>query len=270
MGVSRKKYLQITAYVLIVVILVLVMGVTRNCSHLSTAPTEGHSGGDTLDIAVLFGPGSLYFTSDTLSGINIEIAKKFSEETGRPIKIWPVTDPAKGMTNLEEGAFDVLASLPLDNYIKNRFPVSESIFLDRLVLVQLTDSATGEKSVNTSLDLNGKEVYVAAGSSALNRMSNLSKEIGGSIEVTELPDLSDELLTLKVANGSLPLAVVNEKVARHMAEEYPRLNYESTVSFTQFQVWVFNPGDSIVCRDFNEWFDTFRTGDAYRSIINSY
>ena len=270
MARKNSRYLQIVVYVMIAAIFIICMGVTRNCGRLSYIPVEGFSGGDTLDVALVYGPGSYYIYSDSLAGINHEIADKFSEETTTPIKIWPITNSAIGMEKLESGAFDIVSSLPLDNYIKNRFDVSESVFLDRLVLVQLVDSVTGNKKINSSLDLNGKSVYVAAGSSALQRIKNLAEEIGGNIEIIEEPELSDELLTIKVANGSIPYAIVNEKVAKKIAETFPNLNYDNTVSFTQFQVWIFNPSDSLTLQKFNEWFDNFRNTDSYRAIITHY
>ncbi|MCH5235793.1 MAG: transporter substrate-binding domain-containing protein [Muribaculaceae bacterium] len=270
MSQKNSRYLQIIAYAMIAAIFIFVMGITRNCGRIQSAPIEGFSGGDTLDIAFLYVPGSYYLYQDSLSGINREVAMQFSRETNVPIKEWTISDPAEGMAKLESGAFDIVASLPLDNYIKNRFNVSESVFLDRLVLVQLVDSVTGVKPVNSSLDLNGKRVYVTSGSSALQRMKNLAEEIGGNIEIEEVPEHSDELLTLKVANGSIPLAVVNERVAKKVSESYPNLNYDNSVSFTQFQVWVFNPSDSIPSQKFNNWFDQFRTTDEYRSLINNF
>lgn len=267
---SRGKYLQIAAYVMLIAIFVIVMGVARDCGRIPEMPEEGFSRGDTLDIGVIYGPGGYYTYGDTLGGINKEIAVHFSEDTDIPVKIWPISDPASGMEKLESGMFDVLASLPLDNYIKNRFRVSESIFLDRLVLVELSDSTTGEKSVNSSLDLNGKEVYVAAGSSAIKRMQNLSEEIGGNIKVIEAPEMSDELLCLQVANGSIPLAVVNERVAAEISKNYPNLKYDNTVSFTQFQVWVFNMADSVAENKFDGWFEIFRNGETYRKILEKY
>lgn len=269
MAKGNTKYLQIAAYVLLAAIFVFAIGVFRNCGKLHYVEREGFSSGDTLDIALIYGPGSYYIYGDTLGGINKKIAEDFGNQTGTPIKLWPVTEPLTALENLQKGAFDILASLPLDNTIKKQFPVSESIFLDRLVLVELSDSAGG-KTVNSSLDLNGKKVYVAAGSSALQRMKNLSDEIGGEVEIVEMPEMSDELLTLQVANGSIPLAVVNERVAKAIAQRYPLLKYDSSVSFTQFQVWVFNPQDTIAFKNFNIWFDSFsRTGD-YLEILNTY
>ena len=269
MAVNSKKYLQATAYLMLAFIFVIVIGVARDCGRVNTIATEGHSRGDTLDIAMIFAPGSYYYYGDTVSGINQRIAEEFENATLTPIKIWAITEPEEGMTKLSNGTFDIIASLPLDNTIKKRFPISESIFLDRLVLVQAGDSS-GNQSVNSSLDLNDRTVVVAAGSSAAQRMKNLANEIGGNINVVEEPEVSDELLTLQVANGTIPYAVVNERVAKEISKHYPNLKYDSSISFTQFQVWLFNPSDTISFKKFNNWFDGFRTSEKYRQIINSY
>lgn len=270
MTTPKSRYLQIIAYVMTAAIFIFIMSIARNCGRLPFTPREGYSGGDTLDVALIYGPGGYYHYDDSIAGINLELARLFSQASNVPIKTWAIKNGAEGMNKLEAGAFDIVASLPLDNYIKERFPISENVFLDRLVLVQLKDSVTGETAVKSSLDLNGKTVHVAAGSSALKRMSNLAEEIGGKIEIVEEPDLSDELITLKVANGSIPFAVVNEKVAKKLMESYPRLDYDNSVSFTQFQVWIFNTADSVAFNNFNTWFDEFRLTDDYRSIIDKY
>lgn len=266
----KSKYLQIAAYVLIAAIFIFIMGVAHNCRRLPSEYQEGNSGIDTIDIALLYGPGSYYLYDDTLGGINNDIALNFSAATGKPVKIWPVNEPASTLAKLEKGIFDVVASLPLDNNLKNKFPVSESVFFDRLVLLQVQDTLTGKTLINSSLDLNGKDIYIPSGSSAYQRISNLSEEIGGKINIIELPDLSEELICMKIATGELPLAIVNERIARKMAENYPQLHYDSSVSFTQFQVWVFNPSDTSDFNGFNKWFDSYRTSEAYRNLINKY
>lgn len=264
------KILRVSAYVLTIVLLLLVIEISRNCSRYEPGPRIGNSGGDTIDIAILYGPGSLYLYSDTLSGLNRELLREFSMATGIPSKIWPVSDAEDAMKKIETGNFDILASLPLNNSLKNRFQTSESLFLDRLVLVQLADSVTGETTINSSLDLIGKPVYIASGSSALSRLQNLSKEIGGDIEIISEDELSDELLCLKVISGNIKYAVVNERIASRMAKKYPRLSYDNPVSFTQFQVWLFNPSDSMLYQKFYDWFEDFRTDETYREILNRF
>lgn len=255
---------------MLAVLLGFVLGINHDCSRLNGRSQEGYSGADTLDIGVIYGPGGYYMYQDTIAGINKDIAEAFSKDNGVPVKLWPINEASEGMEKMEKGAFDILASLPLDNSIKKRFLVSESIFLDKLVLVQMADSATGDKKINSSLDLDGAVVYVAAGSSGVNRLKNLSEEIGGKIDVRESEEISDELLCLQVAMGQIPMAVVNERIAKEISKNYPRLQYANIISFTQFQVWLFNPSDSTIYNTFNSWFDNFRLTDSYRAILQKY
>ena len=264
------KFIHLTAYVLIAVIIGFLIGIIKNCSHIEGFIGDGFSKGDTIDIAILYAPGSYFQSLDSICGINHEIIKSFSTETKIPVKILPISDTANAMKMLEAGKYDILASMPLDNNIKKRFLTSESIFLDRLVLIQNKDTTTGEIAIKSSPELNGKKIYIAAGSTAAQRLLNLSNEIGGSIQIMEEENLSDELLTLKVATGDIPLAVVNERIAKKIASNYPNLSYENPVSFTQFQVWLFNQQDSTLYDKFYKWFDSFKERYDYHSIIDKY
>ena len=272
MNRQGNRYLQIAAYLLITAIFVFIIGIARNCTNISSGPKEGFSGSDTLDIAILYGPASYYlYEEDSIGGINLDIERQFTEATGTPAKIWLKTDPADALKKLDSGAFDIVASLPLDNALRKKYPVSESVFLDCLVLIELKDSVTGLPAVKSSMDLDGKTIHVAAGSSGINRLNNLSKESRSiSFEVVEEPDLSDELIAIKVAEGSLPYGLVNERIAKSLALAYPNLHYNNTISFTQNQVWVFAPGDTAISEKFNRWFDEFRLTNQYREIINKY
>lgn len=266
---NQGKYLQIGAYLLIIVALAFIMGIAKNCSDIKNYKEQiGHSQGDTLDIAMLYGPSSMYLEADTFAGLNHSLAMIYSNQSGVPVKIWPVTDVADAMNKTESGAFDILASLPMDNEVKQKFRTTESLFLDRLVLLQLRDSVSGESQVSSSLELKGKTVYVPGGSPARKRLENLAKEIGGEITVIEEPELSDELIAIKVGAGQIPLAVVNERIAKKVSANYPLLSYDNPVSFTQFQVWLFNPNDSLQYKQFYDWFESFRTTDIYRELIN--
>ena len=264
------KYLQIVFYIFILISVVFLMGITRECGTLKTKNLEGNSGGDTIDIAIIYAPQSIYFHGDSLGGINKEVASQFSIDENLPVKLWPVANLQDAMKKVETGTFDILAALPLDQNIKERFLTSESIFLDRLVLVQLIDSVDSVSIVKTPLDLHNKRIEIPSGSPALQRLQNLANEIGGDIEVHEARGLSEELLCIRVAGGKIPLAVVSEKTAMAMSEEYPQLSYDNPISFTQFQVWLFNPNDSVLLKRFNDWFSEFKTTPHYNAILKKF
>ncbi|MDE5974948.1 MAG: transporter substrate-binding domain-containing protein [Muribaculaceae bacterium] len=267
----RPKYSQLLLYFSLIVIVVVAMVFTRRCSSATPLPpvVKGASGGDTIDVAVIYGPMSYYMYDDTIGGVNYDMLRKFAGDSDKEIKMWPVVNLHDALLKIEDGTFDILASLPADNDVKKRFNTTESVFLDRLVLVQTADSA-GNTAVKSALDLAGDTVRIQKDSPASGRLANLSNEIGAEIHVRKEEKLSEEYLCMKVANGEFKYAVVNEKVAEKMKLKYPNLSYDNPVSFTQFQVWILPKGDTAVLRSLNSWISDFVKSPDYQSIIKKY
>ena len=246
------------------------MGFMTTCKGNRLPPiSQGNSGKDTLDVAIIYDPLSYYIYSDTLGGINYDLLRRFENETKTPLKFWPVINLENTFEKLDDGTFDLLASLPSDYSLKKRFLTTESIYLDRLVLIQLRDSL-GKTKINSALDLAGESVYVVEGSPAVTRLRNLSKEIGDTIGILWEEDLSEEYLCMKVGAKEIPFAIVNEKTAKSMLKDYPDLSYDNPVSFTQFQVWLMPKADSTVYNKINRWFLDFKQKPSYREIIDKY
>lgn len=267
----KPKYAQTVMYVLLLVAVVVAMTMARRCSGGDRlAPlSQGNSPGDTIDIAILYGPLSYYIYADTLGGINIDMLRRFEKDTNTPVKLWPIVKLHDAFADLNNGTYDMIASLPADNSVKKNFMTTGSVFLDRLVLVQRADSS-GNVRVKSALDLDGDTIRIQRDSPAGSRIGNLSNEIGGNIEVIAEDNLSEEYLCMKVASGDIPLAVVNEKTAKAMKDRYPRLSYDNPVSFTQFQVWVLARGDSALLKKVDGWLSEFENTEAYKDIVSKY
>lgn len=193
----------------------------------------------------------------------------FGKETASPLKFWPIVNLHDALTRLENGKYDMLASLPSDNSVKQRFLTTRSVFLDRMVLIQLSDTS-GNTPIHSALELSGKTIHIQQDSPAAMRISNLSNEIGDSIYIKAEQDMSEEYLCMLVATGKVPLAVVNEKIANKMQSQYPRLSYDNPVSFTQFQVWLINKDDTLLLHKANNWLDEFQSKPDYRQLIEKY
>ena len=247
------------------------MTLTRRCNSGDILPPKaiGDSRGDTIDVAIVYGPRSYYLYGDTLGGTNLDLLNTFSTQTGTPLKMWPIVSLKSAMENLETGKFDMIASLPSDNSVKHRFAVTKSLFLDRLVLIQRSDSG-GDVAIKSALDLAGDTVHIQSDSPAAARLANLSNEIGTPIEVEQEKDLSEEYLCMKVAAGDFKYAVVNERIAEAMGKRYPLLSHENPVSFTQFQVWLINKNDTALLHRVNSWLEDFLVSPQYQEIIRKY
>lgn len=267
----KAKYGQLSLYVVLLVAVASIMAGAKRCNQSTPLPliTHGDSKGDTIDVAIVYGPLSYYLYDDTLGGLNYELLLKMGEDLDTPVKLWPVVSLHEALQRLENGTYDMLASLPLDNSVKQRFLTSKSVFLDRLVLVQLADSS-GNVKVTSALDLGNDSIHIQKGSPAAARLDNLSDETGTRIPVKQEDALSEEYLCMKVATGDFKLAVVNEKTASTMKKTYPRLAYDNPVSFTQFQIWALPRGDTARLAAVDRWLDSIQQTPYYKNLVKIY
>lgn len=271
MNALKPRYGQTILYLLLLLMVVCIMAGTKRCSSSPLLPptATGDSGGDTIDVGIVYGPMSYFIYEDTLGGLNYDLLRLFESQNGRALKFWPIVSLDEAQRRLETGKYDLLASLPLDNSVKQRFATTSSIFLDRLVLVQLTDSF-GIAPISSALDLGSDTVFLQKNSPALERIKNLSKEIGIEIPVVPTADLSEEYLCMKVAAGDIRLAVVNEKTASRMKEKFPLLSYDNPISFTQFQIWIMNRDNENLSSEINPWLDSIKTTPTFKNLMKRY
>ena len=212
---------------------------------------------DTIHAAIVYGPDSYRVRTsedgnDSITGINYHLLNGLQEALGVKVVMHPVIDRNVAISKVGSGEYDILASVPADNSLKERFLTSREIYLDRMVLLQLRNS-NGIIPARSALDLDGDTIHVEKGSAAKRRLENLQKEIGGTITIIEEPELSEEYLAIKVAKSAWKYSVVNEKIAQKMKEQYPDLDYSTPVSFTQFQVWIMPQGHDSLLRHVNDY-----------------
>lgn len=247
---NKPKNMQLAIYgVLLIIFITAMFGLGRISKGHSAADNTVKE--DTIHAAVVYGPNSYrVLTSedgnDSIVGINYHLLKGLEKELGVKMMLHPVIDRNDAMEKVKKGIYDILASLPADLYLKDTYLTTGDIYLDRMVLVQKRNP-NGTLSARSSLDLDGDSIHVEKGSAAKRRLENLQKEIGGTITIVEEPELSEEYLAMKVANGIWKYTVINEKTAEQMKEQYPDLDYSTPVSFTQFQLWIMPQGhDSLL------------------------
>lgn len=254
---------------LIAVIVLMIMLRTCSRSHTSDLSMEA-SKGDTIDIAIEYGPLSLYRYADTLGGFAYDLIRHIAATDSLRVKFHPITTINQGLDGLDKGYYRlVVAALPLSKSITDRYAATIPVFLDRLVLVQATDSA-GKAEVNTQLDLANKAVWVMAGSPAADRLRNLAEEIGDTIFVVENEEYGNEQLFILAVTGEIPRAVVTERTARMLARDFPTANISTAVSFTQFQSWILSKNDSATLALVDSAIVKAQSTDTYRSLSNKY
>lgn len=247
---TKTMWLYICLLALSVVMVALLRGGRQDFGAAVRGKEPGGSAGDTLDVALVYGPMSYYVYADTLGGYNYDLMRLISRQSGVPMKFWPVNSLEDALRLIEEGRYDLLASLPRDAGFDGGVLYSAPLFLDRQVLVQIKQG-DGSVAVSSALDLAGDTVHIEKDSPIAGRIRNFCREIGDTIYLEEHPDLSGELLALKVQSGAIRYAVVNERIAAPLTLKFSNLDAGSPISFTQFQCVVTAAGDSALLRRFN-------------------
>ncbi len=262
---------RLTLYVVLLVIAVIIMAMVRDCSTPSPFSTTriSNSGPDTLDVAIEYGPMTLYRYHDTLGGFGYDLVRDMMARADRPLKFHPVTSARMGLQLLTDGTVDmVIAETPRTADSDSLVAYTEPVYLDRQVLVQRRDSA-GEVRVKSALDLAGRQVTVAAGSPMYYRLRNLSDEIGDTIIIVPDSIYGAEQLVIMTALGEIEFAVVNNRVAQKIKPDYPQLDVSTDISFTQFQSWIMRSADSTI-QEIDSIIRAYRLTPAYKEVQHRY
>lgn len=228
------------------------------------------SGGDTVDVAISYSPMTLYRYADTLGGFSYDMLRLIAATGNFEFKFHPVTSMEQALEGLGTGLYDLLvADIAKTAGLDSSFEYTEDVYLDKQVLVQPKDSA-GLMAVSSQLDLGGKEVWVEAASPALTRLKHLSEEMGDTIMVRTDNQYNSEQLFIMTALGEIPMAVVNELVARKLAPDYPSVDISTGISFTQFQSWITRASDRRLLDSLNTAISRFKSTGQYETLVNRY
>ena len=255
------------------ILCVAIVAITvRSCSSKPVAAPSAlrASGGDTIDVAIEYNPMSMYRYGDSLAGFSYELLKLMAYNDSILFNYHPVSTVDEALPLLEDGVVDIVVSdIPAMADYKNRFMLSKQIYLDRQVLVQRKDS-TGNLSIPDQLTLAGKTIFVPHNSPSIIRLRNLSAEIGDTIYVNDSTEYGAEQLVILTAIGDIDYAVVNERIAKKLAPDYPALDISTNVSFTQFQTWIMRLNDSGLSDRINRSIKRIKSTSQYDSLCVKY
>lgn len=249
---------QLIALVALLVLVLGMMVMMMKCSHSAGQRVNPFSsgftpaGGDTLNVAIELNPSVYRVNGDTIVGRDYAILQAISQEKGIPIKYHPFVPLDMALQALDSGIVDVVVtSRPSNSSIKDRYLMTDPVYIDRQILVQRADSAS--KVISSQVDLGGDTVWLPPHASFRSRLENLSAEIGDTIIIKSSPDYSAEALFILVATGKIKYAVINEDIARELLPEFDNVDISVPLSFSQFQSWALRKDATALCDSLNLW-----------------
>lgn len=205
---------------------------------------------DTLRVVTLYGPSSYFLYREQQMGYDYELARRFASDKGIVLDITVAPNLSRAVELLDSGIVHLIAyEVPVTaEYLDHIVPCGiENITHQVLVQPKSSDSL-----VTDVTELVGREVYVEKDSRYCHRMINLNAELGGGIIIKSVDRdtlVASDLLDM-VADGSIPLTVVDSDVASAARTYYPGLDISVEVSFPQRSAWAVSPrmswlGDTI-------------------------
>ncbi len=184
------------------------------------------------------------------------------------------------LSDLIKGDVDIVAyGLAITSERKKIAAFTDHLYLTKQVLVQkkpanwrqMTLDDINKVIIQDPLELIGDTVSVRKNSSYFDRLTNLSKEIGGEIVIDTLEgNLSTDEIIKMVADDKIKFTFADKNLASINSSHYPILDIEVPVSSSQRIAWAVRPGSPKLLEATNIWLKKQRKESDYNVIYNKY
>lgn len=208
----------------------------------------------------------------SVKGLQALMIEEFAKAHGLEVRFVQERDLSTAIDMLLDNKVDLLAwHIPVYDYMKSTISYSIPVFTSRQMLIQRNkDRSYPDGFIRNQLDLAHREIYVQKGSIFKQRLLNLSKEIGDSISIVEIPNTTPEILFHWVDDSTIDYSVCDEFVARVLQKKYPGVDIKTAVSFTQNYSWGLNPGATDLLDSINSWLEIYLESKEYNKIYREY
>ena len=201
-------------------------------------------------------------------GYQYELLKSFAKYLNVRLEVKIINDLDNSIECLDDNDCDLLAiGLTVTRERSKKVDFSDPLSQTRQMLVQrkpkhwrqmATMDQIERHLLRNPLELSGKTVHIQKQTSFLERLTNLSDEIGSDIHIVEHPDASVEELIEMVNNGEIEYTVCDEHIALVNQKYYPDIDVNTPISFPQNVAWAVKKGSSALLDTINRWLDDFQ------------
>ena len=213
-------------------------------------------------------------------GYEYELLQRLAKHLGLELKIKVIPSMEQAFKMLQLGEGDIIAySLTITKARKEHLSFTDSHYSTRQVLVQrkpdnwrsMTLDEIDEALIKDPMQLMGKEVHVRKGSSYVERLQNLSHEIGGDILIVEEDeDIETEEMILNLLDKKYDYIIADETVAKVNAAYYPDIDVKTAISFPQRIAWALRKNAPELQLAINKWMKEMKKGPTFNVIYNRY
>lgn len=233
-----------------------------------------------LKVLTTYSSTSYFLYRGQPMGYEYEMLQRFAEHLGLEIEI-SISDNIDSMfAQLNKGEVDLVAhGLTITNDRKEEVQFTDYLYLTHQVLVQkkpdnwrkISWSKLQSSLLHDAIELIGDTVSIRQNSAYMQRLDNLSNEMGGKIYIDTLPgDLSTDKIIEMVVDGEIKYTVADNNIANINASYYPILDIDVPISFSQRLAWAVRKNSPELETAVNAWLKAFKKETIYYVIYNKY
>ena len=248
----------------IAMVAVVVSRNSKQHDHLTVAQLP-----DTLIIGTLYSPTSYFYYKEDTMGYEYERISSFAREKNMGTRFIIARNMEAAIAMLDSGTIDVIAyEIPITAEYRNRVLSCGTENITHQILVQ----PRSDTMITDVTQLVGRDVYVEKNSKYEARLRNLDDELGGGIRIHTVEEdslIADDLVEM-VAEGKLPLTIVDSDIARLNRTYYSNIDISLEVSFPQRAAWAVKKGNQWLADTITRWAQGEQSRPAYKLILKRY
>lgn len=212
-------------------------------------------------------------------GFQYELLTRLAKSLGVKLQIIVSNNLQNTFDGLNIGRFDLVAkNLTVTRGRAKIVDFTTPFALTRQVLVQrlpegyekLSQKELSELLVDEQIELGGKTVYVQQNTVFVQRLKNLSDEIGDEINIVEDSIHEVEQLIGLVAQGKIAYTVCDENIALNNKRYYPWIDISTPISFNQKISWAVRKNSSQWLNYLNNWIQEYKKTNSYAIVYHKY
>jgi membrane-bound lytic murein transglycosylase F len=213
-------------------------------------------------------------------GYEYELLQLLAGHLKVKLKIKVISGIEEAIDKLNRGEGDLLAfPLTVTESRKAWLSFTDPFFSTHQVLVQKKPVnwrmqppvVIERKMIRDTTQLVGKEVYVKKSSVFKERLTQLSKELGGGIIIKEdSADAETESLIQKVATGEVKYAVADYALAQVNSLYYPNIDINTKLSLPQQIAWGVRKNSPELLAFINKWIGKVKKNRMHQVLYDKY
>ncbi|UCH66362.1 MAG: transporter substrate-binding domain-containing protein [Ignavibacterium sp.] len=213
-------------------------------------------------------------------GFDYELVRKLADYLNLQLELRVVNDISEMFRQVNSGEGDIIAfNLTITRERLAEVDFTNSINSIRQVLVQrkpdnwenMRLDRIEKQLIRDPVNLIGKTVVARSSSSYLERLYNLSNEIGGDILISEAqPDLTTEDLISMVASGEIDYTISDDNVANLNEAYFRNIDVNTSISLSQRIGWAVKKNNEDLLNLANNWLDSIKKTVDFAVIYKKY